>query len=75
MRRLFDSRRRTNAADFLSREPDYDEPAWVDAYATMLGRRRPDIDSLERLKADAEGAAKGYRKSGRYGRLAPGGRR
>ena len=49
---------------FPTRQSDY--PAgWVD----------PAIDRLKRLKADAEEAAKGYRKPGRSGRLGPGGRR
>ena len=35
----------------------------------------PAKDTLEQLKADAEEAAKAYRKPGRSGRLGPGGRR
>ena len=49
---------------FPTRQSDY--PAgWID----------PATTKLERLKADAEEAAKAYRKPGRSGRLGPGGRR
>ena len=35
------------AANFLAREPEYNEPAWVDAYATMLGRCRVELDPTQ----------------------------
>ena len=31
------------AAAFLASEPDYDEPAWIDAYAQAIGRCKPEL--------------------------------
>jgi hypothetical protein len=31
------------AAQFLRSEPDYDEPAWIDAYALAIGRCQPEL--------------------------------
>lgn len=39
------------AAVFLASEPDYDEPAWLDAYAMAIGRCKPDLTPDEALQA------------------------
>ncbi|MBE7416706.1 MAG: hypothetical protein HS128_02975 [Ideonella sp.] len=31
------------SAEFLAREPEYDVPAWVDAYAMAIGRCKPEL--------------------------------
>ena len=31
------------AAAFLASEPDYDRPAWLDAYAMAIGRLKPEL--------------------------------
>ncbi|MFO1217644.1 MAG: hypothetical protein U1E89_04585 [Burkholderiaceae bacterium] len=31
------------SAEFLSSEPAYDEPAWVDAYTLAIGRLKPEL--------------------------------
>lgn len=31
------------ATAFLASEPDYDEPAWLDAYVTAIGRCKPEL--------------------------------
>lgn len=35
------------AAAFLASEPDYDEPAWVDAYAKALGVNKSEMSAAE----------------------------
>ncbi len=35
------------AAAFLASEPEYDEPAWVDAYAMAIGRCMPQLEPDE----------------------------
>ena len=35
------------AAAFLSSEPEYDEPAWVDMYANTLGRMKQHLSAHE----------------------------
>lgn len=45
------------AAAFLASEPDYDEPAWIDAYAMALGRCNADLapEAASRAARDAYG--------------------
>lgn len=35
------------AAAFLASEPDYDKPAWIDAYAMAIGRCKPEMTPAE----------------------------
>jgi hypothetical protein len=33
--------------EFLRNEPDYDEPAWIDAYAMAFGQCKPELTPQE----------------------------
>ena len=35
------------AAAFLASGPDYNEPAWIDAYAQAIGRCKPELGITE----------------------------
>lgn len=35
------------AGAFLASKPDYDQPAWLDAYAMAIGRCKPDLTPTE----------------------------
>ena len=39
------------AAAFLASEPEYGEPAWLDAYAMAFGRCRPDLTPAQAVEA------------------------
>lgn len=43
------------AAAFLANEPDYDEPAWLDAYIMAIARCKPELlpDEAARLAIEA----------------------
>ena len=48
------------ATEFLAKEPDYDEPAWIDAYANVLGSCRPSLSA----EACSEAARQAYKHIG-----------
>ena len=42
------------AAAFLASEPDYNEAAWIDAYAQAIGRCKPELGIAEATKLTNE---------------------
>lgn len=46
------------AAAFLASEPDYDRPAWIDAYAMAIGRCKPGLTPSEATALAVEAYAR-----------------
>jgi hypothetical protein len=46
------------SAAFLRNEPDYDEPAWIDAYAMAFGRCKPELTAQEATNAARDAYAR-----------------